>query len=49
MSVEIIRRRVATEVRRRDAQGKGRWGTVISEESEWEGEMAQILKSIKGR
>ena len=49
MSVEIIRRRVATEVRRREGQGKGRWGTVISEESEWEGETAQILKSIKGR
>lgn len=47
MSVEIIRRRVATEVRRRE--GKGGWGTVISDESEWEGEMAQILKSIKGR
>lgn len=49
MSVEIIRRRVATEVRRREGQGKGGWGTVISEESEWEGEIAQILKSIKGR
>ena len=40
---------LATEVRRREGQGKGRWGTVISEESEWEGETAQILKSIKGR
>lgn len=49
MSVEIIAKRVVTEERRREGQGKGVWGTVISEESEWEGEMAQILKSIKGR